>query len=120
MKKNKSLLDVLLLIGLTVMALLAVAPDTVVMPNSAQMILLGIVLVLISGFLVFVWRERPDDERELHNQALASRWAYLVGSVILILGLAVQSLQHNLDPIIPLTLLAMIATKVIVQRHKDN
>ena len=70
--------------------------------------------------LVFLWREQPDDERELQNQALASRWAYLTGSVVLILALVIQSLKHDLDPAIPVALLAMIATKVIVQRNKDD
>jgi len=120
MKKYKSLLDVVLLCGLGVIALLAVAPSAIVMPSQLQMLLLAVVLVLISGFLVFLWREQPDDEREMHNQSLASRWAYLIGCMVLIIALAIQSLQHSLDPAIPFALFAMIATKVIVQRIKDN
>ena len=120
MKKYKSLLDVVLLLGLGIIAFLAVAPHAVVMPSSLQMLLLAVVLVLISLFLVFLWREQPGDERELQNQALASRWAYLIGSVVLILALVYQSLNHNLDPVVPVALLAMIATKIIVQRNKDN
>jgi len=120
MKKYKSLLDILLLLGLGTIAFLAVAPDTVIMPSSLQMILLAVVLVLISGFLVFLWREQPSDERELQNQALASRWAYLTGSCVLILALVIQSLRHDLDPTVPIALLTMIATKIIVQSNKDN
>ena len=120
MKKYKSLLDVVLLLGLGVIAFLAAAPQAVVMPSALQMILLVIVLVLVSGFLVFLWREQPNDERELHNQAMASRSAYMTGSVVLIIALVCQSLRHDLDPAIPIALLAMIATKVIGQRNKDN
>ncbi len=120
MKQYKSLLDTILLIGLGVIAFLAVAPSVVVMPSALQMLLLGIVLILISCFLVFLWREQPDDERELQNQALASRRAYLIGSIVLIIALAVQSLNHDVDPTIPAALFAMIATKIIVQRNKDN
>ncbi len=120
MKKYKSLLDIVLLLGLGVIAFLAVAPRAVVMPSSVQMLLLAIVLALISSFLVFLWREQPNDEREFQNQAMASRWAYLIGSVVLIIAMAAQSLKHDLDPAIPVALLAMIATKVIVQRYKDN
>ena len=120
MKKYKSLLDVILLFGLGTIAYLAVAPHAVVMPSSVQMLLLATVLVLISGFLVFLWREQPDDEREVHNQSLASRSAYLIGCVVLIIALVLQSLKHDLDPAIPVALLAMIATKVIVQRSRDN
>lgn len=120
MKKYKSLLDIVLLLGLGAIAFLAVAPHAIIMPSALQMLLLAVVLVLVSGFLVFLWREKPNDERELQNQALASRWAYLVGSVVLILALVYQSLNHNLDPAIPIALIAMIATKIIVQRFKDK
>lgn len=120
MKKYKPLLDIVLLLGLSTIAILAIAPKTFVMPTSLQMLILAIVLGLIATFLVLLWREQPDDERETQNQALASRSAYIVGSLVLITALIIQSLHHDLDPVIPVTLLAMIATKVIVQRTKDG
>jgi cobalamin synthase len=120
MKKYKRFLDVLLLVGLATISLVAVAPKTIVMPSSLQMVLLAVVIGLISSFLVLLWREQPSDERELQNQAVASRSAYIVGSLVLILALIVQSLRHNLDADVPIALLAMIATKVIVQSHKDR
>lgn len=120
MKKYKSLLDIVLLLGLSVLALLAIAPKALVMPTSLQMLILAIVLGLIAAFLVLLWREQPDDEREMQNQALASRLAYIVGSLALIAALIIQSLNHSLDPAIPVALLLMIATKIIVQRTKDG
>ena len=120
MKKYKQLLDIVLLLGLSVIALLAVAPKTFVMPSSLQMVILAAVLALIATFLVVFWREQPEDEREIQNQALASRSAYTVGSLVLIGALIMQSIQHDLDPAIPIALLAMIATKVITQREKDG
>ena len=120
MKKYKKLLDIILLLGLATIALLAIAPKTFVMPTSLQMLILAAVLGLIATFLVLLWREQPDDEREMQNQALASRSAYIVGSLVLIAALIIQSLNHDLDPAIPVALLAMIATKVIVQRTKDG
>lgn len=100
--------------------MLAIAPKTFVMPSSLQMLILATVLGLIATFLVLLWREKPDDEREMQNQALASRSAYVVGSLVLIAALIIQSFQHNLDPAVPIALLAMIATKVIIQRIKDG
>jgi hypothetical protein len=120
MKKYKPLLDIVLLASLTLVSLLAVAPRAIVMPSSLQMLILACVLGLIAAFLVLLWREQPSDEREIQNQALASRLAYVVGSVVLIGALFIQSLRHELDSAVPLALLAMIATKVIVQRTKDN
>lgn len=120
MKKYKLALDAILLLGVTIISLLAVAPDAIIMPTSLQMGLLVGVLVLLVGFLVFVWRESPADEREAHNQSLASRYAYLVGALFLVAALVSQSLTHDLDPFIPITLLSMIATKVITQHIKDK
>lgn len=120
MKKYKSLLDIVLLIGLAALALLTIAPKSFVMPTSLQMLLLAVVLGLISGFLVLLWREQPSDEREADNQAQASRFAYIVGAVVLIVSMLVESLQHSLDPALPIALLAMIATKIIVQRNRDD
>jgi cobalamin synthase len=120
MKKNKQLFDAILLFGMVAISLVAIAPDTIIMPSSIQMILLGIVLVLLSGFLVLLWREDPADERESQNQALASRYAYLVGAIILIIALIFQSLNHDIDPVVPIALLGMVATKIIVQKTKDK
>jgi cobalamin synthase len=120
MKKSKQLLDVILLLGLGMIALLAITPKTFIMPSSVQMLVLAAVLGLIATFLVLFWREQPDDEREMQNQALASRSAYIVGSLVLITALIIQSLHHNLDSAIPIALLAMIATKIIVQRTRDG
>jgi hypothetical protein len=120
MKKYKSILDIVLLASLFVMSFLAIAPKTFVMPTSVQMLFLAVVLVLIATFLLLLWREQPSDEREAHNQAAASRLAYIVGSVVLIITMVVQSLHHRLDAAIPIILLAMIATKLIIQRTKDD
>lgn len=120
MKKYKHILDIILLAGLGLIAFLAVDPNAFVMPSSLEMILLAVVLGLIATFMVFMWREQPEDEREVQNQAVASRSAYSVGSLVLIIALVIQSLQHNLDSAIPVALLAMIATKIFVQRKKDK
>ena len=120
MKKYKSLLDIVLLLGLLAMSALALTPTTLVMPSSVQMLLLALVLGLVSGFLVLLWREQPRDEREAQNQALASRFAYITGAAVLIFSLVIESLNHRLDPAIPIALLAMIATKILVQRGMDN
>lgn len=120
MKKYKPLLDVILLISLSGIALLTIAPKAFVMPTSVQMLLLAVVLGLLAGFLALLWREHPRDEREAFNQALASRYGYIVGAVALITAMFVQSLRHRLDPAIPIALLAMIATKIIVQRNRDD
>ena len=120
MKKYRSILDIVLLSGMSLIVFLAAAPHSFVMPTSVQMLLLGLVLVLVASFLVMVWREQPEDERELQNQAEASRWAYFVGAIALIIALVIQSLHHHVDAAIPTTLLLMLATKIFVQKAKDD
>lgn len=120
MKRYKGFFDVVLLLGLAAITVLAIAPKTIVMPNTLQMSLLAAVLILLAGFMVLMWREDPADERELQNQVIASRSAYLIGSLVLIVGLVIQSLDHAIDPVVPIALLAMIATKLVIQRKKDE
>jgi len=120
MKKYRAALDFILILSLTVVCALALAPKSFVMPNSAQMLILTILLGFIATFLVLLWRENPRDEREAVNQSSASRAAYVVGAVVLIIALIIQSLQHQIDPAVPLALLAMISTKVFIQRMMDN
>lgn len=120
MKKFKPALDIFLLLTLATVSALAIAPKAFVMPTSIQMLILTIALALIATFLVLLWRENPSDEREADNQAIASRSAYVVGAIVLIIALVIQSLKHEIDAAIPIALLAMIATKVIIQRAKDG
>ena len=120
MKKYKSLLDIVLLIGLGMMALLAIAPDKFVMSTDLQMLLLAGVIVLLAGFMTLVWREDPADEREAQNQADASRYAYLIGVVVLMISLAYRSIKHYDTGIEPVALLMMIGTKLLTQRHRDK
>lgn len=120
MKKYKPALDVILLISLAIVSALAIAPETFVMPTAIQMLILTVVIGLIATFLLLLWRENPSDEREADNQAIASRSAYIVGAIVLIVALLTQSLKHQIDSAIPIALLAMIATKVIIQRHRDG
>ncbi|CAN5151298.1 hypothetical protein BH11PAT4_BH11PAT4_6450 [soil metagenome] len=115
MKKSKFVLDIALVVSLTLLSLLAVAPDALVMPSSLQMAILAVACAAVAAFLVFLWRETPADEREASNQFTASRFAYSTGAGFLIIALIYQGLTHQPDPFIPLTLLIMIGTKLSLQ-----
>ena len=121
MKKSKLVFDIILSLLLLGLSVATIAPSILnLMPNALQMVLFVVAFVLVAIFLVFLWHEKPEDERELINQNIASRAAYIVGSLVLIVALVVQGFQHNVDPIIPIALFAMIVTKLIVQNLKDN
>ncbi len=120
MKKYKLILDTLLLVSLVVLCLATIVPHTIVMPSSVQMLLLVTVFGLISAFVVMVWRENPEDEREAENQHFASRLAYMAGCLVLIVVMLIQGVHHRLDAAIPVTLLIMIVTKTATQYLKDK
>jgi cobalamin synthase len=120
MKKYSKFLDIALIGSLGIMAFLTAAPDTITMSLSVQMICWAWVIILAVSFLALLWRENPEDERELFNQAVASRRGYIVGVLVLLVAVLVEGIQDKLDPALPLALLAMIATKILVQRHEDD
>ncbi len=120
MKKYKSLLDIVIVIILISLSAAQIAPKTIVMPSSFEMLLCVTVFGLVSAFAVLVWREQPGDEREAENQHFASRSAYLAGCGVLITAMVIQELHHQLDSAIPITLLVMIITKMVLQRFKDK
>ena len=120
MKRYKTAFDFLLLISLAILLALAIAPESFVMPSGLQMLILTVALAMVAIFLVFLWREDPHDEREAINQAIASRSAYVVGAIVLIIALIIQSLKHEMDATEPIALMAMIGTKIFIQRRKDG
>ena len=120
MKRYKTVFDLVLLLSLAILLALAIAPDSFVMPSGVQMLILTVALALVAAFLLLLWREDPNDEREAINQAISSRSAYIVGAIVLIIALIIQSLKHEIDAAEPIALLAMIGTKIFIQRRKDG
>jgi xanthine/uracil permease len=121
MKKYKTLFDILLVILLGFLTVATIMPEVLsFMPNAVQMALFVIAFGLVALFLVFIWREKPQDEREAQNQQVASRAAYVVGCLVLIIALVYEAFTHTLDSFVPVALLAMIITKIIVQNIKNR
>ncbi len=71
------------------------------------------VLILFGLFALFVWQEKPRDEREAMHASFAGRTAYLFGGAVLVVGIAAQSFEHAIDPWLPVTLLMMILGKML-------
>ncbi len=81
--------------------------------DTALMLVIALFAVMFAIFSVFMVIETPRDERENEHLAIASRVAFLVGTIFLALGIVIQSLAGNLDGWLPSTLIIMIVAKLI-------
>lgn len=85
------------------------------MPTAMVMtIVFGLVMVF-GIFCIFLWRESAGDERETSHRMLAGRIAFLAGSGVLVLGITVQELRHDLDAWLVYALGVMVLAKVIAR-----
>ena len=102
-------------ISLLLIALLVVLlnPFNFWMQSTLLMVILAVFVALFAFYISFFWREKASDEREELHRMVAGRYAFFAGSGVLILGVVVESLQHDLDAWLVFALLAMIITKVI-------
>ncbi|MEK9151563.1 MAG: hypothetical protein AAB547_02940 [Patescibacteria group bacterium] len=97
---------------LVVLLVFLVNPLNLFMPSMMQMLVVALAGLLFILFAGFVWREQAQDEREELHRFLAARFAYLVGTGILMFAVLVQSFAHMLDPWIILALVGMLIAKV--------
>ena len=104
---SEPLLAVLAL-GLTTVLLVTRDVD---MSATTQNMLLAFFTVAVLAYSAFIYREQPADEREFEVSLIASKHAYILGAALLSIGIVVQSLDHNLDPWLPIILAAMVITK---------
>jgi len=76
------------------------------------MLILGLVVLFII-FASFILKEKSADEREQLHKFMAGRLAYLLGAAVLVLGVVIQALSHNIDPWLVYALSGMILGKVL-------
>lgn len=114
--KIELVLSVILLLILSML----MNPTHILMPMSVSMVL---VVALIIGFLSFVglvWQEVAHDEREALHMSRAGRWSFLAGGSIVVIGIAWQTLHHDIDPWLLYALSAMVLIKLIARWLQDR
>lgn len=90
------------------------------MPTNFQMTLAIILLVLVAIFCLFVWKEKPLDEREELHMHKASRYSFLAGAGVIVIGMVWQSKvytgdfcqMYGIDPWLAAALAAMMIAKL--------
>lgn len=104
-----------LLLSLILLSLLLVLlnPLGLWMPDSMHMMILLGVVIVFALFSVFVYREKAQDEREVLHRFIAGRFAYLIGTTILVIGIVYQAFHHIYDIWLIITLVSMILAKMI-------
>ncbi len=112
--------ETIVTMALIAIAILLLNPFHFWMPDMMVMCMLASALALFGVFASFILREKSIDEREEQHKSLAGRNAFLAGSGILTIGIVVQGYTHTVDPWLVLTLIGMIATKLITRHWSDK
>lgn len=118
--KNELTWEALSALALIVLGVLLIDPFHFWMPSMVQMVMLAAMVIVFAGFLIFVVRERAFDERENQHRMFAGRAAFLVGGIILLSGIVVQSLQHTLDSWLVGALIAMVGAKIVARMWSSH
>lgn len=104
--------EIIIAILFLVAMFFALDPFDWYMPSMAEMMFLVFLVVVFAIFSVFVWREGKGDERQVMHRMLAGRLAFLAGMTVLIIAIVVQSLAHQLDHWLIITLGVMVIAKL--------
>ena len=107
----------LVLIGLLTIFLL---PTKLLMPMSSSVMMILVLIIVFLGFSIFIWKEKAHDEREHLHILNAGRISYFIGCLILICGIIIQSLSHNIDPWLIYTLIVMVLAKILSRFYSQN
>ena len=103
-----------ILAGLTLIMIgIIIGTKNVSMSDMTSMMIAGLFAVALFGYTIFVYREKPADEREQMISTVAGKYSYIVGALVLSVGIVVQSLDHDLDIWLPIALGAMVLTKLL-------
>ena len=78
------------------------------------------VMIVFVLFATMIWKERARDEREVVHRMIAARAGFLVGSGVLVLGIAVQSFAHSVNGWLVGALVAMVVAKAIGRIYSER
>lgn len=84
------------------------------MPMPVHLLIIGVVSVLFFTAGTVVLKTISSDEREQLHRLQASQLAYLVGQAALITAIVIQSMSHQVDSWLVITVLLMMVTRSLV------
>lgn len=110
--KNNFIQEIVISSALIILLVLFLNPFEFWMPDAMVIMMILGLIVIFSFFSVYVWKENAKDERENLHSMIAGKSAFLIGAGVLVLGIIVKSLRHEIDFWLILTLVAMILAKI--------
>ena len=102
-----------------ILAALLLNPFHFWMPGMAQMAMLGCLLVAFAVLSIYLLQEHAGDEREATHRMLAGRIAFFIGSLVLVIGIAVESMHGTPNTWLVLALAGMILGKIVARFYSD-
>jgi O-antigen/teichoic acid export membrane protein len=113
-----------IVLGVVLLILLTVIfnPYDLYMTQMTTMLIALSFLILFGIFALFALREQPRDEREELLIIKTSRFAFLITGAVLALGIAIELIQHDIDPWLLIVFAVMIFSKLFgyIYQHKNG
>lgn len=98
---------------LSLMLLLLLNPFHVMMKLMVSSLVLGALIGLYVVKFFLIWREKPQDERDLQHRFQSSWTSYTIVSLLLFTGVIVESLQGSVDIWLIVAIAGMFLSKLI-------
>ncbi len=92
--------------------------EELLMPMGTHIMLSLALILFFFFFTIFIWKENGRDERENLHTLHAGRISFLAGSLILVLGIIMQSFEHAIDPWLIYALSGMVLSKLIMHLYQ--
>lgn len=110
---KKTIFAEAVLLGLlSLMLLLLLNPFHIMMKLMVSSAVLGALVILYVIKFFLIWREKPQDERDLQHRFQSSWTSYSVVSVILFTGVVVESLSGGVDVWLVAAIAGMFLSKL--------
>lgn len=102
-------LVILLIIGL---GLFFIMPFFALMPSTGQVMIMTIFLLIVAIFAGLVWRNKPADEREAHQNARVGNFVFSLAIISIGALILYQVIYHKLDIALMVILLLLVVARV--------
>ena len=113
MKMKKTFfVEAILLAVLSLLLVLLIDPFNIIMKMMLSGVVVVALAVLYTTKFIVIWRENPQDERDLAHRFRSSWISYYTVSVLLFVGVLVESLTGDIDIWLIISLIGLFVSKL--------